>query len=194
MELAALVAAVGAIALTAALTLPAGHSTAPPAPVPAPFSAQPSSAAVTPIRATALRIPALELDSDLVELGVDADGVLVPPASPDVAGWFTGGAVPGERGPAVIAGHLDSRTGPGVFARLADVPVGAEVEVDRSDGSTARFRVVAVTVVGKDEFPTRQVYGPTPVAALSLITCGGQFDRATRHYRDNVVVSAVPLG
>ncbi len=190
MELAALTAAVGAVALTAALTLPG----VPGAPLSAPGIARPFSVAVAPVSATALRIPALQLSSDLVGLGVDPVGALVPPSSPDVAGWFTGGAVPGEPGPAVIAGHLDSRTGPGVFARLADIPLGAEVDVDRSDGSTARFRVVAVTVVGKDEFPTRQVYGPIPVPGLSLITCGGEFDGDTRHYRDNIVVSTVQLG
>jgi sortase (surface protein transpeptidase) len=145
-------------------------------------------------RASAVRIPAIGVRSPLVDLGVDATGALVPPGSADVAGWFTAGAVPGEPGPAVIAGHVDSRAGPGVFYRLGDLPVGAEVDVDRSDGTTVRFEVVAVDRVGKVDFPTEQVYGPGRAPRLSLVTCGGEFDRAAGHYRDNVVVSAVPVG
>lgn len=143
------------------------------------------------VRATAVRIPSLQLRSDLVDLGVDAAGVLVPPASTEVAGWFAAGAVPGDPGPAVVAGHVDSRAGPGVFHALRDVRVGADVEMDRSDGRSVRYRVVDVQVVAKDAFPTASVYGPTPVPELSLVTCGGEFDHDAGHYLRNVVVSAV---
>ena len=96
-------------------------------------------------------------------------------------------------GPAVLAGHVDSTAGPAVFWRLRDLAPGDEVLVDRADGTTARFTVTRVERHPKDAFPTDEVYGPTTGAELRLITCGGEFDRAARSYRDNVVVFAVAL-
>jgi Sortase domain len=143
------------------------------------------------LRATVLDIPRLGLRGDLLELGVDAAGVLQPPTSPDVAGWFTGAAAPGEQGPTVIAGHVDSTSGPGVFFALQDLARGDRIDVGRSDGRTASYRVTDVLAVEKDRFPTQLVYGPTAGAELRLITCGGVFDRASGHYLRNIVVSAV---
>jgi sortase family protein len=203
--LAVLVLAVGASAagaalrpapLPVALAAAAAVPTAPRAAVAAagPGLARPlATGPAATARPTEVAIPAIGVRSTLLDLGVDPAGALVPPDTADVAGWFTAGAVPGDPGPAVIAGHVDSRTGPGVFYRLGELPVGAEVDVGRSDGTTVRFRVVDVTTAGKSDFPTARVYGPGPTPRLSLLTCGGDFDRAVRHYRDNVVVSAVPI-
>ncbi|HVH22830.1 MAG TPA: class F sortase [Pseudonocardia sp.] len=155
---------------------------------------EPAPAAVDPggpLRATDLDIPKLGIRSTVLELGVDATGALQPPAEPDVVGWFSGAAAPGEQGPTVIAGHVDSRTGPGIFFDLKDLARGDLVEVGRSDGRTATYRVTGVQVVDKDRFPTQQVYGPTAGAELRLITCGGTFDRTTGHYLRNVVVSGM---
>jgi LPXTG-site transpeptidase (sortase) family protein len=117
---------------------------------------------------------------------------LQAPPAPDVAGWFVHGALPGEPGPAVIAGHVDSRTGPAVFSRLDRLVPGDRVEVGRSDGQVFAYRVTTVETVPKDAFPTARVYGPTPGPELRLITCGGVFDRHSSHYRDNVIVTAIP--
>jgi LPXTG-site transpeptidase (sortase) family protein len=150
---------------------------------------QPVSVAAS---ATTLDVPRLGIHrSALVDLGVDASGVLIPPASTAVAGWLTGSAVPGEAGPSVIAGHVDSYRGPGIFFRLDTLRPGDLVSVGRSDGVTAHFRVTGVVVVPKDQFPTDAVYGPTPGSELRLITCGGGFDHKARRYLSNVVVSAV---
>lgn len=138
-----------------------------------------------------VRIPSVGVQSTLLQLGVDDAGVLVPPDDYARAGWFRGSPVPGDVGPSVIAGHVDSRDGPAVFFRLDELVAGDEVLVDRADGSTVRFTVTAIDRFPKDEFPTEDVYGPTPRAELRLITCGGEFDRDRRSYRDNVVVSAV---
>lgn len=140
----------------------------------------------------AVRIPALDVDSALVELGVDSDGVLVPPATADVAGWYADGPAPGETGPAVVAGHVDSNLGPGVFAELARLRPGDRIEIDRADGSVAAFAVRDVVQVAKAAFPTSEVYGPTTGPQLRLVTCGGEFDGD--HYRDNVIVHAEPDG
>ncbi len=150
-------------------------------------SARGYPAVAAPVR---LRIPVLRVDSRLEPLGVQADGTIEVPADPAVAGWYAQGPRPGQAGPAVILGHVDSRTGPGVFAALARVPGGTEVRVDRADGSTVTFRVTRVTRVPKEEFPTDLVYAPTLDPALRLVTCGGGFDRARESYRDNVIAFA----
>ena len=99
--------------------------------------------------------------------------------------------VPGEVGAAVIAGHVDSRkSGPAVFYNLHKLKAGDTVEVDRG-GQTVTFAVTEVQTYPKNAFPTDRVYQPTPDAELRLITCGGQFDRNLRSYRDNIVVYAV---
>lgn len=145
-------------------------------------------------RATALgvSIPSIGVSSEFVPLGIDpATGVLIPPASYDVAGLFSEGPVPGEVGPAIIAGHVDSRAGPGVFYRLEEMAVGDVISVSMSGGVQLDFQVLAVAQYPKDAFPTDQVYGPTPERELRLITCGGTFDSSRRSYRDNIVVYAV---
>jgi hypothetical protein len=144
------------------------------------------------LRATEVRLPTLGVDSTLVDLDVGADGVLQPPADPNVAGWYRRGAAPGEQGPAVIAGHVDSQEGPAVFYRLDRLAPGDSVEVARSDGKAFDYRVVSVESHAKAAFPTALVYGPAPGPVLRLVTCGGVFDPRSRHYRDNVVVTAVP--
>ncbi|WNV74587.1 class F sortase [Geodermatophilus sp. DSM 44513] len=147
--------------------------------------------AAAPVR---VRVPAAGVDSELLRLGTDAAGALVPPDDYGRAGWFTGGAVPGDVGPAVLAGHVDSLDGPAVFARIGALATGDEVLVDRADGTTVRFAVTGVDRYPKNDFPTAAVYGPTPRAELRLVTCGGDFDRAARSYLDNVVVTAVLSG
>ncbi len=164
-------------------------------PPPAPAASSPAVvpvAAGADLRATEVRLPAVDVRSPLVDLDVGPDGALQVPADPAVAGWFVRGAAPGEPGPTVIAGHVDSRSGPGVFFRLDELVAGDRVEVARSDGRVVAYRVVTVETHAKDAFPTARVYGPTPGPELRLVTCGGEFDPRSRHYRDNVVVTAIP--
>lgn len=132
-------------------------------------------------------IPSIDVRSDLVQLGLEADGSAEVPEDPQLAGWFTGGPRPGDAGPAVIAGHVDTKSGPAVFARLDELVPGDEVEVTTSTG-TVRFVADRTEQVPKDDFPTDRVYGPAPGDQLRLITCGGSFDGSIGHYRDNVVV------
>lgn len=135
-------------------------------------------------------IPAIGVSSSLVDLGIARDGTLEVPVDYDQAGWLAEGPAPGERGPAVIAGHVDSKAGPAVFAELDRLEVGDTIDVTRADGSTLTFTVDGSQQVAKDAFPTADVYGPVPGAVLRLITCGGNFDRGTGHYVDNIVVYA----
>jgi sortase (surface protein transpeptidase) len=144
---------------------------------------------------TGLSIPAIGVDEPtLVPLGRNPDGSMEVPADFARAGWFTGGPTPGTPGPAVIAGHVDSRAGPAVFFRLRQLTAGDVVTVRLSNGKRARFVVDGVDLYPKDDFPTEAVFGAVPGTALRLITCGGSFDRIARSYRSNVVVYASRQG
>jgi hypothetical protein len=139
---------------------------------------------------TGVAVPALGLDTRLTPLGLRADGSMeVPPDAPTV-GWFTGAPTPGERGPAVIAAHVDWAGRAGAFADLDTLRPGDEIRVRRGDGATVPFVVDRVGQYPKDRFPTEEVYGDIAHAGLRLITCGGAFDSDARSYEDNVVVFA----
>jgi hypothetical protein len=151
------------------------------------LSAASPAPAEAPVR---LRVPTAGIDTPLTGIDLDAAGALVPPSDDAVAGWYRSGPAPGEVGPAVLTGHVDSVAGPAVFFRLRDVAAGDPVTVTRTDGTTMRFTVTRVARFPKGAFPTGEVYAPTPRAELRLITCGGVFDRAAHSYLDNVVVYA----
>jgi LPXTG-site transpeptidase (sortase) family protein len=139
---------------------------------------------------TRVRVPAIGVDSPLESLRIGAGGELDAPVDYALAGWYADGTAPGDVGPAVIAGHVDSVRGPAVFARLKELKAGDTVEVARG-GTTVAFTVTGSSWHPKARFPTAEVYGPTPDRQLRLITCGGSFDRGQRTYRDNLVVYAV---
>ena len=136
--------------------------------------AAPGPASV-PVR---LVIPAIGVATPLVRLGLEPDGAMQVPGDFATAGWFAGRPVPGQLGPAVIAGHVDSRTGPAVFHRLRDLRPGHTIMVERADGTRLRFVVEQARSYPKAGFPTAAVFGPVPSATLRLITCTGDFDRA----------------
>jgi len=142
-------------------------------------------------RPVRLLIPAIGVSTGLIRLGLTSTHTLQVPISAAIAGWFAGSPRPGATGASIIAGHIDSRSGPGVFFRLRDLRRGERVYVRRANKSVAEFRVTAVREYAKDRFPTAAVYGPVPDAELRLITCGGIFDDATGSYLSNVVVYAV---
>ena len=146
-----------------------------------------SGPGAVPVR---LVIPAIGVTTPLVRLGLEPGGEMAVPSEYGRAGWFAEGPAPGQVGPAVIAGHVDSRSGPAVFYRLRDLRPGDQVRVVRADGSRLRFVVEGARSYPKHGFPTDAVFGPVPAAALRLITCAGDFDRARGSYRDNLVVFA----
>jgi len=137
-----------------------------------------------------LQIPAIDVSTPLVKLGRLPDGSLEVPKDWDTAGWYDKGPRPGQPGPAVILGHVDSKTGPAVFYQLRALRPGDTVRVGLADGRILVFRVQRVQRYPKDEFPTEAVYFPTLNRELRLITCGGDFDYARHSYVDNIVVYA----
>lgn len=173
----------------------------PPQPRPQPAAAagrsQDAAARVRPLgysRPVRIRVERLGIAAAIRPVGLNSDGTVEVP-KPERAGdvgWYKAGAAPGQTGPAVVLGHVDSAALPGgkaAFYELGAARRGDRVEVDRADGITARFTVEAVTVVARSDFPTRAVYGPTDTPRLRLVTCGGTYSD-TSGYSANVIVYA----
>src|SRR3954462_10473494 len=143
-------------------------------------------------------IPDLGVQAPVVARGLDGQGALDPPPfdQPGVVGWYAAGAKPGAAGTALMVGHVDTETRPAVFHRISSLKPGETVRVIRDDGRVAEFTVDDVRTLTRESFDAHQAYGPRESgrAELRLITCGGTFDRATRSYTANVIVSAYLTG
>ena len=139
-----------------------------------------------------VRIERLGISSTLVDLRIKPNGALQVPADYQRVGWYVGSAHPGDPGPTVLVGHVDSYKGPAVFYKLRQLHPGDVITVGRADKTQARFVVQRVLTVPKKSFPTRLVYVGDGRPSLRLVTCGGAFDRKSGHYLENTVVLAVP--
>ncbi|MFJ1703641.1 class F sortase [Kitasatospora sp. NPDC088346] len=193
--------ALGAVVLynsvdAAPVGTPTTTATATTAPVPAPAAPiQPTARAAPGLPRSAptrVRIPSLGVDAPVTELTVNASGQLNAPPVDDknLVGWYRDGAAPGQAGSSVLAGHVDTKTGPAVFLMLRLLLPGSKVEVERADGKVAVFTVDSVETFAKDAFPDARVYADTPDPQLRLITCGGSYDRTKKDYTSNVVAFA----
>ncbi|MBO1334276.1 class F sortase [Streptomyces sp. VRA16 Mangrove soil] len=145
-----------------------------------------------------LDVAALRIQAPVVARGLDGGGAVDPPPydQAGVVGWYGAGTEPGERGTALFVGHVDTQTRPAVFYHLSESKPGDTVKVMRDDGSVAEFTVDDVRVYERKHFDAARAYGPHDPsrAELRLITCGGTFDKASRTYTANVVVSAYLSG
>lgn len=174
----------------------AGVSAAAPAPGssgPLPSTAPPVvSPAMDRSEPTRLSIPSIGVNAPFTKLALGSDGRLEAPPVNNVnlVGWYADGPTPGERGNSIVAGHVDTKTGPAVFLLLSLLKPGGGVDVSRADGSVAHFTIDSVETFAKNDFPDQRVYGDTPDAQLRIITCGGTFDHQKQDYKDNVVVFA----
>jgi len=151
---------------------------------------------------TRIRIPSIGVDAEIIKVGLKGKGerkhMETPPGGENLAGWYSPKmpkdekpfARPGEVGAAVIAGHVDSKEGPDVFARLRELKRGAEILVTDKAGKTYMFKVARKTQTDKDQLDTDAIWNTPTHPALRLITCGGSFDGSTGHYRDNVTIFA----
>jgi Sortase domain len=158
-------------------------------------------AAVVPASSVpvSLRIPAMGVSVSLSKLGLNADKSPQVPTKYQEPGWYKLGPAPGMMGSAVILGHVDDKKGPAVFYKLGSLKAGDKVDVSLANGAVAHFAVKAVETYLKAQFPSQKVYGSHGYRALQLVTCGGQFDKASGHYLSNVVafttlVSTTPPG
>lgn len=140
---------------------------------------------------THLSIPSVGIDVDLTSVGQASDGsIQMPPLFDWVAGWYNLSPTPGELGPSIIVGHVDTYKGISVFWNLRYVNPGDLITISRADGSTATFKVSALKQFDQNSFPTQDVYGNLNYAGLRLITCGGTFNNSTESYTQNTVVYA----
>ncbi|MEV0317680.1 class F sortase [Streptomyces sp. NPDC050658] len=169
-------------------------------PPPQPSAAQAAAAsdgtarvasALPPSPPDRIRIPAIRVDAPLMGLGLTRQGSLdvPPPQKTNLAGWYESGTTPGEKGTAIVAGHVDNAEGPSVFYSLGGLTKGRTIEVERRDGSVAVFTVDANEVYAAKDFPDKKVYGAADRPELRVITCGGAYSRKTG-YQGNVVVFA----
>uniref|UniRef100_A0AAU3H4Z5 Class F sortase n=1 Tax=Streptomyces sp. NBC_01401 TaxID=2903854 RepID=A0AAU3H4Z5_9ACTN len=171
------------------VSLPAASATASPAPT--------ASSSATPLGLPAsdphrITIKSIAVDAPFTPLSIGSSGQLdAPPANdPNLVGWFKDGATPGERGTSVVAGHVDTKTGPAVFLLLSTLKAGNSVDITRQDGAIATFKIDSVETFSKADFPNDRVYADNGTAQLRLITCGGVYDKKKKDYKDNVVVFA----
>lgn len=181
----------------AGATAPGGHSVTPttvggPAAPPTSTAPRVAGPLLAPSVPVAIAIPAIGVHSSLQALGLNPDGSLQVPQPGllyNEAAWYKYSPTPGQLGPSVIEGHIDSAAdGPSVFFRLGALKPGDQIEVTRADHTVAVFTVTGVRQYPKTAFPTATVYGNTDFAALRLITCGGSFNTTARSYEDNTVV------
>jgi sortase (surface protein transpeptidase) len=140
-----------------------------------------------------LRVPAIDVDAPISGVGLDGDGAMQVP-DPGTVGWYRLGPRPGAPGPAVLVGHVDSRTGPAVFHRLRELRRGDRIVVGHDDGTASTFVVRRIEQHPKTALPVERIWPRTSTPLLRLVTCGGSFDRGRRSYRDNVIVYAAPVG
>lgn len=175
----------------AAAPVPATQAAPPPAEPDTTGEAQPSAPA-PPVR---VRIGAIEVDAPVVQVGVDELGEMEIPEDVRTIGWYRFGPGPGaSAGSSVLSGHVDDRIqGRGAFFDLREMSEGDTVQVDLADGTSLAYRVVRVERFDKDVLPVDQVFDRTGAPRLTLVTCGGDFDRATRNYQENIVVTAEPM-
>ena len=179
---------IGAVVIARVLSVIASHQDTSPNPT---IESQPITITdfLPAAEPTRLRIPALAIDADFEEaLGLTEYQEIEVPDDFWSVGWYQHGPTPGEQGPAVVLGHVDSYEGPAVFHQLWRLQRGDEIIVDRADGSTATFIVSHKEKPEQSQFPTEAVYGDIDHAGLRLVTCIGDFDQGAQRYSHNLVV------
>ncbi|GAA4095107.1 class F sortase [Nonomuraea soli] len=164
----------------------------PPAADPAAKVVKPFASSKGKARPTRIRIPKIKVNAPIGSVSVDDKGQLGTPSltKPNLTAWYRFSPVPGEVGPAIINGHVNTRKGAAVFNRLHELAKGDQIYVYRSDGKVVRYTVSGIEQVGKSSFPTKRVYDNTSDSQLRLITCGGVYNKTDHSYTDNVIVYA----
>lgn len=171
---------------------------APSTTVPATTAASRTAVTISPTTTTTIRvhpianpvrleIPAIEVDAELVPVGLLDNGDMEVPDF-GLAGWYQPGPVPGGNGPAVLVAHVDTKKGPDVFYHLKELKTGDEILVYDQNGDVARFAVDSTEQQLKVDLPVERIWNDTWEPVIRLITCGGEFDRTSGHYLSNVIV------
>jgi LPXTG-site transpeptidase (sortase) family protein len=150
------------------------------------------SAASPPAR---LVIPDLDVDAGVDAVGVQEDGAMVIPAARTRVGWYRYGSAPDDaEGNTVIAGHVATPQGPGALAALRGAKTGMRVTVTTADGTEREYEITGREAIVKKALPVEEIFARDGRPLLVLITCGGEYIRELRSHRDNIVVTATPVG
>ncbi|MGQ7295641.1 class F sortase [Quadrisphaera sp. KR29] len=150
------------------------------------------AAAPAPVR---VQVASLGVDAPVDAVGPAEDGSVVVPDDGARTGWWAPGAAPGDPdGSVVLVGHVDTPAGPGALFRLRELEVGQDVVVTDASGAQHVYRTSGTAQFSKAELPSAELFTTAGAPRLVLISCGGEFDRASRHYTDNVVVVADRVG
>lgn len=202
-QLLLLVALIGLIASAVAIYVALGGDDEPtpvtavlPTAIPSPTAIPDPSPTVEPtvapeIPITRIEIPSIGVDAEVVTKGVTAEGVMEDPKGPWEVAWYNFSALPNRVGNIVMAGHLDYiNVGAAVFYKLGSLKEGDEVLINLENGETATYRVTTVASYNASTAPVQEIVGPTTVETVTLITCGGAFNRSTREYDSRVIVRA----
>lgn len=146
-------------------------------------------------RPTGLFVEDLDVRAEILPVGIEEDGELQIPERVDDVGWFAAGAAPGGHGSAVLVGHVDATgQGPGAFFGLRRIDLASRILVTDEHGGEQWYEVQARREYDKETLPIDSLFRRGGQSVLTLITCGGDFDAATRSYESNVVVYAIPVG
>lgn len=160
-----------------------------------PVTAAPSVVVTTKAPVTvgvpvSISIPSQGVTDEVVPVGLAPDGSM---EVPDVheSGWWTLGPKPGERGAAVVIGHVDFAGVPGALGRIGQLHPGDLVIVKDASGVERTFATDSVTQIPKNQYAARTVplvFGPVPDVELRIVTCSGTV--VDHSYLDNTVLSA----
>ncbi len=143
---------------------------------------------------TRILIPQVGIDGNVIDVGRGVTGNMAVPVKFTDVGWYRYGPVPGQKGNAVIAGHVDNGHGkPGTFYRLSDVNVGDAIYIENTNGEKIKFVVKEIRLV--DYFnPSKEdmkaIFGPSDKERLNLITCEGTWIPEKKTYSNRLVVFA----
>jgi sortase (surface protein transpeptidase) len=138
-----------------------------------------------------IRIPKINLVANIEQVGLDAQGRMDVPKDSDNTGWYKLGYKPGEKGNAVLDGHLDKETGePAVFWDITKLEPGDKIFVTDSQGKEYIFTYIKMNKYPYNDFPIREVFGESSKPMLNLITCQGDWDSVNRNYSHRIVITA----
>lgn len=140
-----------------------------------------------PIR---LQIPKIKVNAAVETVGLEPDGTMGTPNNFEDVGWYGYGPIPGNSGTSVIAGHVDSVHGPAVFWYLKNLVPGDLIKITFVGGATRSFVVDGNGAYETDAAPIPTIFSWSGPPRLTLITCGGVFDRTVHAYNLRVIVYA----
>lgn len=150
-------------------------------------STQPRRVAVNANHPVRIIISSIGVNAPVEGVGQTSDGLMAVPNSYGIVGWYNKGSYPGQKGPAVLAGHYTGGYG-GVFDKLADLKDGDLITTTNGKGESITYKVVKKVEYEKDQVPMAELFKGGDESRLEIITCSGKWQANT--YNKRLVVTA----